>query len=128
MRVADLPPELLEKLKALRYDRIYEKHEGPESWKYPLEHDWVEFMQMSGYDILLPIEKKHYPNITPLRVIPSADGRILTIFFKDTTFGHDLFDAGFLAICEKMPGQSFFIAIVYHEWFIVENALFNERE
>ena len=124
MKIADLPPEMLEKIKGLRFDRIYEKHEGPWKWSYWLEDDEVEFIQMSEYDVLLPIHRDHYPNITPLRLIPSADAGTLTIFFKDTTFGHDSFDAGFLAICEKMPGANFFVATVYHEWFILENPLF----
>ena len=126
MKFAELSAEMLEKLKNLRFDRIYEKHEGPWKWEYRLKHDELEFIEMTGYYVLLPIEKQHHSNITPLRVIPSADRKTLTIFFQDTTFSHDSFDSGFLAICEKMPGADFFIATVYHEWFIVENALFNE--
>jgi hypothetical protein len=124
MKFEDLSPEMLEKLKTLRFDRIYEKHEGPWGWSYWIEDDELEFIQMSGYDVLLPIDQLYHPNITPLRVIPSADGRTLTIFFQDTTFSHDSFDSGFLAICEKMPGAEFFVATVYHEWFILQNALF----
>ena len=120
MKFAELSPEMLEKLKNLRFDRIYEKHEGPWDWDYLLEDDYLEFIQMSGYDLLLPIDKKHHANITSLRVIPSADGKMLTIFFQDTTFSHDSFDSGFLAICEKMPNEDFFVATVYHEWFIID--------
>lgn len=125
MKVTDLSPEILEKIKAVRFDRIYEKHEGPWKWSYWLDDDEVDFIQMSGYDVLLPIEQDHYPNITPLRVIPSYDGKTLTIFFQDTTYTQDPFDAGYLAICEKFPGENFFVATVYHEWFILNNALFN---
>ena len=123
MKVADLSSETLEKIKTLLYDRIYEKHEGPWDWKYELEDDEIEFIQMGDYDILLPIGKEYHPNITILRIIPSADGNTLTIFFQDTSFGKDTFDSGFLAICEKMPSENFFIATVYHEWFIIENPL-----
>jgi hypothetical protein len=28
--------------------------------------------------------------------------------------------AGFLAVCERLPGEQFFVASVYHEWFIFE--------
>ncbi|MBC8170688.1 MAG: hypothetical protein H7X77_03415 [Anaerolineae bacterium] len=116
---------MLEKIKAVRFDRIYGKHEGPWGWSHWLDDDEVEFIQMSGYEVLLPINKDHYLNITPLRVIPSADTGTLTIFFKDTTFGGDRMDAGYLAICEKIPGENFFVATVYHEWFILDNPLFN---
>ena len=126
MKLADLTLQTREKLKALRFDRIYEKHEGPWQWSYWLEDDQLEFIEMSNFDVLLPIEQEYHPKITPLRVIPSADGQTLTIFFKDTTFSDDKFDSGFIAICEKFPSENFFVAIVYHEWFIVENELFRE--
>jgi hypothetical protein len=102
MKLADLTPETLEKIKALRFDRIYEKHEGPWKWAYWLTDGEVEFIEMAGYAVLLPLEREYHPNITPLRVIPSADGRTLTIFFKDTTFNDDSFDADFLAICHGL--------------------------
>jgi hypothetical protein len=48
---------------------------------------------------------------------------------KDTTYAQDAkyewIDAGRLAICEKMSGTDFYIYVVYHEWFIVENELGN---
>jgi hypothetical protein len=75
--------------------------------------------------VLLPIGKEHLPNITVLRCIASDDGQTLTLFLKDTTFATDpryeTLMAGFLAICDKMPGEDFFVAIVYHEWFIIRN-------
>lgn len=98
MKIADVSPDTLEKIKKLRYDRIYEKHEGPWTWESDFEYSEVEFINMAGYDVLLPFDKKYLPNITPLRVIPSADGNTLTIFFQDTSFGKEMFDSGFLAI------------------------------
>jgi len=48
----------------------------------------------------------------------------LSIFFKDTTFvkerDDEWFMAGFLAVCERLPGEPFYVASVYHEWFIIE--------
>ena len=41
---------------------------------------------------------------------------------KIHTYRWDRIFAGFLAICDKVPGEEWFIAIVYHEWFIIENA------
>jgi hypothetical protein len=45
----------------------------------------------------------------------------LTLFLRDPTYGEEWYDSGFLAICEKLPGQEFFLATVYHEWFVIDN-------
>jgi hypothetical protein len=49
----------------------------------------------------------------------------LVVFLKDMTFVEDpkyeMFDAGYVAICDRLPNEDFFIAILYHEWFIIEN-------
>jgi hypothetical protein len=39
VRRADLSPDAIEKIKRHRYDRIIEKHEGPERWSDVLEYD-----------------------------------------------------------------------------------------
>lgn len=44
----------------------------------------------------------------------------LTVFLKDTTFGDDDFLAGFMAVCDRLKGEEFFIAILYDEWFVIE--------
>ncbi|WP_437531350.1 hypothetical protein WME79_02295 [Sorangium sp. So ce726] len=36
LRLADLSPETIAKLKRFRYDRIIEKHEGPDKWEWHL--------------------------------------------------------------------------------------------
>ena len=135
MKVSDLSPTLIERIKKVRWDRIIEKHEGPESWEYQLdyrseyieltEEDDAEFLDIDGHAVLLPIARKQHPNITILRTIPSADGNTLTIFLKDTTYGDGKFQAGYISICEKVAGESFFLATLYHEWFILEpNSIF----
>ncbi len=128
MKITDLSPEMLEKIKALRYDSIIEKHEGPWTWEYDIEDQSVDFLHISGFDVLLPIDREQHPNITPLRVIPSADLQTLTIFLQDTTFSDEWLDSGWLAVCEKMPDTNFFITTVYHEWFIVENELLTKSD
>ena len=80
-------------------------------------------MSVKGYSVLLPIDRDHHPNITFLRCIVGDNGQTLTLFLKDTTFINDPEDemlAGFVAVCDKMPGEDFYIAILYHEWFIIE--------
>ncbi|MDQ3062701.1 MAG: hypothetical protein M3R14_07540 [Acidobacteriota bacterium] len=122
MKFADLKSETIEKLKTRLYDRIVEKHEGPWDWKWQIEHSECEFIQADGHFILLPVYFKHHPNISILRVVESNDEKVLTVFLKDTTYDDDDFFTGFVAICERFVGEEFFTAIVYHEWFIVENS------
>lgn len=125
MKLSDLSTSTLAKIRAYRYDRIIEKHEGPERWESVFEYDDPEFLLINDYPVLLPIGREHHPNITILRCIPSADDQTLTLFLKDTTYAEDPkyehFWAGFVAVCEKVPGEEFFIATPYHEWFIIEN-------
>ncbi len=145
LRVLDLPDETLAKLKTYRYDRILEKHEGPDDWSWCLRRlderpswlpdplpgteddykpDPAEFLRIEGRDVLLPIGRSHHPNVTILRTIVGDDGKSLTIFLKDTTYvekaDDEFFSAGFLAVCDRVPGESFYIAHVYHEWFMLK--------
>ncbi|CAN5832566.1 hypothetical protein BH20ACI4_BH20ACI4_28950 [soil metagenome] len=120
MKFADLDNQTIESLKVRRYDRIVEKHEGPERWKWQIEHGECEFIKAGEHFILLPIYLEQIPNITILRVIESKNDKSLTVFLKDTTYyGDDDFSSGFMAVCEKFEGEDFFTAIVYHEWFII---------
>jgi hypothetical protein len=121
MKITDIAPEVLERIKKLRYDRILEKHEGPENWNTVLKHYNPEFLMVDGQPVLLPVPGKRIANITVLRVIVGDQGNSLTLFFKDTTYLDDPDDdtfAGFIAICDKFPGTQFFVAIVYHEWYL----------
>lgn len=122
MKFADLDQKTIEKLKVRRYDRIVEKHEGPENWKWKIEHSECEFIKTGEHFILLPVYLEQLPNITILRVIESKDSNTLTVFLKDTTYDNDDFFSGFVAICEKFADEEFFTATVYHEWFILEKA------
>lgn len=125
VKLSDLAPEVIEKIKSYRWDRFVEKHEGPFTWESVLKYYGPEFMGINGYQVLLPIEREHHANITILRCIPSADGQTLTLFLKDITYltnpTDETFYAGFVGICDKVPGEDFFITIFYHEWYIVEN-------
>ena len=64
-----------------------------------------------------------------MNCMPSKDEQSLTIFLKDVWYAEaydvdpedDTFYSGFVAICDKFPGQDFYLATFYHEWFIIEN-------
>jgi len=32
-----------------------------------------------------------------------------------------MFCAGRMAVCDRVPGEEFFLAIVFHEWFVVND-------
>jgi len=120
MKLADLDANTLEAIKAVRWDRIIEKHEGPYTWASTLEWHDPEFMMIEGRAVLLPVEQSRHGNITILRTIWSQDGNSLTLFLKDTTYGDDWFMSGYMAVCDRMADHDFYLAILYHEWFIIE--------
>ena len=120
MKLSDLDADTLAAIKSVRWDRIIEKHEGPENWASVLEWYDPEFMMIDGRPVLLPVERSHHDNITILRTIWSSNGDSLTLFLKDTTYGDDWYISGFMAVCDRMKGQDFYLAILYHEWFIIE--------
>src|SRR5712692_2545541 len=89
MRLTDLPRDVLEQIRRYRYDRIIEKHEGPERWEAVLESGETEFLTLAGRDVLLPVPRESHPNITLLRAIVSEDGTVLTLFLRDTSYGQE---------------------------------------
>lgn len=120
MQLEDLTEAQLEKLSEKSCDWIVEKHEGPLPWK-GRKLGWMEpqFMEIDGYDVLLPIERDQLANVEILRCFPSKGERALTIFLKNTTFYTDR-DAGYLAVCERVPGEEWYTARVYHEWWMLD--------
>lgn len=125
MKLAELSPQVIEEIKALRYDYILEKHEGPGRWSAVLQYYGPEFLSVGGLHVLLPISQDQHPNLVVLRQALSTDGSILLLFLRDMTdisgSEDEMFEAGRIAICERMAGVEFYIATVYHEWFVVEN-------
>ncbi|WP_449417701.1 hypothetical protein [Phormidium nigroviride] len=122
MKLENLSTEILDKIKSVRWDRIIEKHEGPENWKSVMRYSEPEFLEIEGRWVLLPVERSHHANISILRTIWSADGNSLTLFLKDTTYDDDPFFSGFFAVCDRVKGENFFLAILYHEWFVIERS------
>ena len=126
MKLSSLSSTVLARVRAYKWDGIIEKHEGPFDYGEFSRFTDPEFMVISDFNVLLPIGREHHPNVTVLRCIKSADGNTLTIFLKDTTYvespSREFLDAGYVAVCEKFPGEDFYIAAVYHEWFMVDNS------
>jgi hypothetical protein len=44
----------------------------------------------------------------------------VTIFLTDTTYGSEWYEIGYLAVCDQVAGEEFWLAIIYHEWFVIE--------
>lgn len=131
MRRADLSPERRAWLAAARWDRIIERHEGPEDWHWDLAdadrlpaEERVEFLSLGGYDVLLPIPAAQHAKVSLLWLTPSADQQILTLYLKNMQWadwypGSDAWtNVGFVAVCERAPEAEWFVAILYHDVFL----------
>ena len=117
MKLADVSPEYIARVATYCWHRIIEKHEGPWEWHFLFNAALVEILHLEGFDVLLPVEKDHHSNITFTRCIVSADAQTLTIFLQDTTYDTGLV-AGYMAVCEKVPCQEWYITIRYHECWV----------
>ncbi len=124
LRFQELLPETIDLIKTMYYDRIIEKHEGPERWEIMVDHYNLEFIEVEGRAVLLPVDQEHHPQITILRAMIEQNEQTMTLFFKDRTFAFESepehFTTGFVAVCEKFPSEPFYITILYHEWFIID--------
>jgi hypothetical protein len=141
MKLANLSEATRQKIAKVRYDQILEKHEGPFDWDCILDQepeslvfanrpdllptlrqpeDNPEFLIIDNHSVLLPIPLKHHPNIEIIRTIWSADDNSVTIFLTDTTYGSEWYEIGYLTVCDKVVGEEFWLAIIYHEWFVIE--------
>lgn len=84
MKLADLSEATRQKIAKVRWDRIIEKHEGPEDWSCLVDdgsdrvifvnrpdydpftrqiEDIPEFLIVNNHPVLLPIPRKYHPNI-----------------------------------------------------------------
>ena len=131
MQIKNLRPVTLATIKKMRYDRIVEKHEGPETWNWLLDVEGekkkelaefykkaggdydpspnAEFMEVGGVDVLLSVASDHHPNMTILHHFFSEDRSKIVLYIKETTYYDDAFASGFVAICNKFPNEEFYI-------------------
>ena len=63
MRLDEVAPELIKRVAQYRWDRIVEKHEGPWQWDSLLDANLVEFLNVNGFAVLLPVGKERHPSI-----------------------------------------------------------------
>ena len=131
MEHAALGAETVERLRALRYDAIIEKHEGPNQWRWGFgdvpDYQFAPIM-LDEYEVLLPIPVQAHANIRLRRLIPAADGKTLTLLLEDYTFATSAFEAGRLVVCDRLPGTTLYVAIAYHEMFFDDTVLWSDTK
>jgi hypothetical protein len=98
-------------------------HELDEAFmKFFPEHDPIaetpQFFKIDSFNVLLPVGRKHHPNITILHHFLSQDLSKMVIYLKDSTFYGE--DEGYMAICDLVHPENFYIVTIYHEWFITD--------
>ena len=140
MKLADLPREVIEDLcqdDSWRLDidpGFDSKHEFWMVWRHfvalpeepppyseATEDDLADFLNVNGFDLLLPVPRTHHPNIRIIRLIPSADRQTLTLFLHDSFHESWFTDSwgaryGFLAVADHYQKYDcdFYLASYYH--------------
>ncbi len=136
LKVENLTQETRDKIGKIRWDRFIEKHEGPFDWEsefktelspemrihfkdYDPVAETPQFIEVGNHDVLLPLGRKHHPNITILSHFFSQDLTRLVIYLTDTTYYEDDF-FGYVAICDLISPENFYLTTFYHEWHKTE--------
>jgi hypothetical protein len=136
LKIENLSKATKDKIGKIRWDRFIEKHEGPFAWEgefrtelspemrkhfdnYDPVAETPQFIEIGSYDVLLPLGRKHLPDITILDHFFSQDLKRLVIYLTDTTYHEDdLF--GYVAICDLISPENFYLTTFYHEWLKTE--------
>ena len=130
MLLSDLSPETLARIKSWRFDRISRKARGPGILTDLFEWADLESDGPRRAPIRAPtgLRRTSIPNITVLRSYASPDGESITLFLKDTSLARYYSpDPGAVLGQGSWPSADrvepdLYVAVVFHEWFIVENA------
>ena len=110
MALGDLKPESLEALRGWRYDRIIEKHEGPETWESYLKYEQPVELERDGRRVLIPVWWDERGEVIVLRWLVSQDETSITVFIKDMSLGKhygpddEMFWAGTWPSATACPG------------------------
>lgn len=117
--IDDLDMDTLTEIASQRCDYFIDEHEEPWTWEWLLQEGAVDFVSIRDWNVLLPVEREHHGNLEILRCILSENGETLTLFLKDTTDDTGL-SAGRMAVCDRMPGRDWYVAVLYHAWMAVD--------
>lgn len=134
--IADIPSELLDKIKKLRLDRFIEKHEGPWEWESFLKRDNACLVHLKAgsrayqYTVLMPFAARHKATFEEVLCAESSD--MLTLFFVCPSLAGMEGEkdnrrwSSFCAICREVPAYGLFddttlyVAILLHEVYLSE--------
>lgn len=144
MNLANLPQDVIQDLcqeDKWRLDidpGLDAKHEFFLSWQHfvalpepspyykPTDADLADFLNFDGFEVLLPVERSHHPDMELVRLIPSADQQSLTLFLHDSfhkSWFQDTWAAryGFLAVADRYQkfGCDFYLASYYHFSYLI---------
>ena len=117
MKLADLSPQTIEKIKDYGIDWLYDKHEHW-GWEWSVEGGRVEFMAIDGHEVLLPLSPEEHRDVRVVRSIISADRASLIVFLMHTMEKEAY---GYMAFCQRVPGEAFFLARIYHSLHHVDD-------
>lgn len=130
MKTTDLPSEVIQRIRELRYDYSIEKHEGPFDWDMHFKYgDVPDPIKSEGQFILLPTDAERIRHISVIRRIDSTEGKSMMLFLMDRWLGtqypdykedNEHFWAGRFAFCERVSelAPALYVATVYHEWYV----------
>jgi hypothetical protein len=146
--ISDIPTEILNTIKKLRYDRILEKHEGPWTWESALKYDnacIVHFKDKNEtfveFTVLMPFPEHHKAQIKMVLCADAEHEEVKTIFFTCPSLaGYDETETnlqwcGFCAVCREVsiPGAGwfenaapFYVTVLLHETFLIEPEMSDE--
>lgn len=129
--IADIPSELLDKIKKLRIDHFIEKHEGPWEWESFLKYDDACLVHLKEgyrdyqYTVLMPFAERHKATFEEVLCAESSD--MLTLFFVCPSLAGMEGEkdnrrwSSFCAICREVPAYEVFedtrlyVTILLHE-------------
>lgn len=121
IQTISLPDELRPLLEHYSVDMLEEKHEG---WgdRYARDPN-TRIALIEDFKVILPIWYRRESKIEILKVAPSTDGKLLTIYLLDSSYVEK---DGFVAIAEKMPSVHIYVTVMFYNSFWV--AELQERE
>jgi hypothetical protein len=120
MKISELSQDQFNTLLIKKFDFYIEKHEGPFSWKNLIDlkaESHADFIKISNFDVLLPVESEQHKNIKMNKLILSDDTRYLTIFLQNTSYYSGI-SSGVVAICERFQNETWYVCILYHACLI----------
>jgi len=119
LSIKDLTKKQLIKLKSYSLDNLEEnRHEYFNSFI-----TGSDFLLIKNRPVLLPVPKKNHLNIKTIKIIISDNDHNAIIYLSDKTYYPQAarkMDTGYLAICERVTDEAYYITTFYHNWYYID--------